>query len=124
MLAHVGTKQTNNLDDVKVVQKLLQLCSKGSEFASEIGLPAISGKFDAATGFWIYRFQDLDRRKMPSNVIDGTISPARGGSYGGGTWTIISMNFFAKETRSAGLCRFHRQGRGHHVAAPLSRARG
>ena len=110
VLSHVGTKQTNNLDDVKVVQKLLQLCSKGSDFASEIGLPAISGKFDAATGFWIYRFQDLDRRKMPSNVIDGTISPARGGSYGGGTWTIISMNLFAKERDPQGFADFIAKG--------------
>jgi hypothetical protein len=110
VLAHVGTKQANNLDDVKVVQKLLQLCSKGSEFAAEIGLPAISGRFDAATGFWIYRFQDIDRRKSPSTVIDGIVSPARGGSYGGGTWTIISMNLFAKEKDPQGFANFVAKG--------------
>jgi hypothetical protein len=110
VLDHVGPKLTNNLDDVKVVQKLLQLSSKGSEFASEIGLPAISGRFDAATGFWIYRFQDIDRHKSPSNVIDGKISPARGGSYGGGTWTIISMNAFAKERDPQGYAAFIAKG--------------
>jgi hypothetical protein len=110
VLDRVGTKQANSVDDVKIVQKLLQLCSKGSEFASEIGLPPITGRFDAATGFWIYRFQDIDHKKMPSNIIDGIISPAHGGSYGGGTWTIISMNLFAKEKDPQGHADFVASG--------------
>ena len=110
VMGRVGTKEPNNVDDVKVVQKLLQLCSRGSEFASEIGLPTVSGRFDAATGFWIYRFQDIDRKKTPSSIIDGVISPARGSSYGGGTWTIISMNLFAKEKDPQGYAAFVAKG--------------
>ncbi len=104
VLKHVGPGKPNDNDDVRLIQRLLQLCATGSEFAADIGLPNLTGKFDAATGFWIFRFQEVDRRKNPTQVIDGIVSPATGGRYNAASpWTIISMNEFAQRKNPAGL---------------------
>src|SRR5579871_3607112 len=77
----VGPDQTNNADDVKVVQKLLQMAAKGTPVG--IDTPNITGKFDAATGFWAYHIQvALHDGTHPNQIIDGIVSPAHGSAYG------------------------------------------
>jgi len=96
VLGRVGPDQPNNPDDVRVVQSLLQMCARGKAFAASIGVPQATGRFDAATGFWIYETQHGRR----GQVVDGVVSPAHGAHYapGGGIWTIVIFNYIAKST--------------------------
>jgi hypothetical protein len=94
VLGRVGPGEPNNPDDVRVVQRLLQLASRGGAVATSIGVPQLTGHFDAATGFWIYHTQNFFRGQK----VDGVVSPAHGAHYapGGGVWTIVLFNQYAK----------------------------
>jgi hypothetical protein len=95
VLARVGPTETNTSDDVRVVQRLLQMCARGSNIGARIGMPQPTGNFDAATGFWIFYTQAGQRRGV---IVDGIVSPAHGAHYapGGGVWTIVIFNYLAK----------------------------
>jgi hypothetical protein len=93
----VGPREQNNPDDVRVVQRLLQMCSRGQAFSTSAGVAQVTGHFDAVTGFWIFNVQERIRATMvPSQIVDGIVSPAHGARYGGGIWTIVMLNSVAK----------------------------
>jgi hypothetical protein len=96
VLARVGPGETNNTEDVKVVQRLMQMGARGKAPAASIGVPQVTGHFDAATGFWIYHAQRLYRNL----TVDGIVSPAHGAHYapGGSIWAIVIFNDIAKST--------------------------
>jgi hypothetical protein len=104
VLGRVGPGERNNSDDVKVVQRLLQLASRGGAPAVSFGIPQLTGRFDAVTGFWIYHTQAFFR----GQTVDGVVSPARGAHYapGGGIWTIVLFNEFAKRYSAAEYATF------------------
>ena len=54
VLGRVGPDEPNNADDVRVVQQLLQMSARGKAIAGSVGVPQLTGRFDAATGFWIF----------------------------------------------------------------------
>jgi hypothetical protein len=92
---HVGPGAANKPDDVRVIQRLLQLCAQRAAAATGVSVPQITGRFDGVTGFWIYHAQAYYKRP----TIDGVVSPARGSHYGpgGGVWTIVTLNEYAKK---------------------------
>ncbi len=97
VLQHVGPNQSNNSDDVKVVQELLQMIAKGSGWVATVGVPNVTGQFDSCTGFWIYHAQYIHKQRGHVNqIIDGVVSPAHGTTYApGATWTILAFNQIA-----------------------------
>ena len=104
VLGRVGPGEANNPDDVRVVQRLLQLASRGGGPAVSLGIPQPNGHFDAVTGFWIYHTQNFFRGQK----VDGVVSPAHGAHYapGGGVWTIVLFNEFAKRYSAAEYATF------------------
>lgn len=97
VLQRVGPQEPNDVADVRVVQRLIAMAGRGSS-VSRIGLPAVTGSFDAATGFWIYHLQNVQRRSHPQQIVDGIVSPARGSTYSGNDyWVIVMLNGLAKE---------------------------
>jgi hypothetical protein len=58
----------------------------------------LTGVVDAATIAGIKAFQVGMKRKVPTTVVDGRVSPARNSTtYGGGAvWTIAAMNGFIR----------------------------
>jgi len=99
VLGRVGSREPNNPDDVRVVQRLLQMCSRGKAFSSSVGAAQPTGHFDAVTGFWIFWVQERTRALIShSQIVDGVVSPAHGTHYapGGGIWTIVMLNENAK----------------------------
>ena len=99
VLGRVGPSEPNSPDDVRVVQRLLQMASRGKAFAASIGVPQATGRFDAVTGFWIFDVQ----ASFKHQIVDGVVSPAHGTHYAptGGIWTIVLFNDFAKRTSPA-----------------------
>jgi hypothetical protein len=101
VLQRVGPTESNNSDDVKVIQQLLQMICKGeSKVYKDIGYPQVTGHFDAATGFWIYDAQATSKKRpelhLGATIVDGIVSPARGSHYGPhGIWTIVFFNLWA-----------------------------
>jgi hypothetical protein len=93
----VGPEERNDTEDVKIVQKLLQMAGKGAEVS--IDVPNLTGKFDAATGFWIYHVQSrVKDGGHPNQIVDGVVSPAHGSVYGPkAIWTIVLFNHFANK---------------------------
>lgn len=95
---HVGgTKSCSNLhDDVMLVQFFLrELVPKFGSDRKVQELPALSGKFDGLTGFWIYHWQNSGEG---STEIDGVISPAKGLTYSSSkAWVIAQLNFSYKK---------------------------
>src|SRR6476660_774668 len=81
VLGRVGPKEQNNADDVRVVQRLLQMCARGSRIGGNLGMPQPSGHFDAATGFWIFYIQYDYKQHFGGTQIDGVVSPAHGSHY-------------------------------------------
>jgi len=55
VLKRVGPTEINDPSDVKVVQALIRMHT--SAFAKKVGVPQVTGNFDAATGFYIYDTQ-------------------------------------------------------------------
>ncbi len=104
VLGRVGPGEPNNPDDVRVVQRLMQMGSRGRSASASIGVPQVTGHFDAVTGFWIYHTQAFFR----GQTVDGVVSPARGAHYapGGGIWTIVLFNEFAKRYSAAEYATF------------------
>ncbi len=113
VLGRVGPKEQNSSDDVRVVQRLLQIGSLGGQLAASVGVPQLTGHFDAATGFWIFRFQEVYKRtKNKSQIVDGIVSPAHGAVFGGGAvWTIVIMNEYAKDHNPAEYAAFLAQSK-------------
>jgi hypothetical protein len=107
VLGRVGPKEPNNPDDVRVVQRLLQMGSRGAGFATSMGVPQPTGRFDAVTGFWIFYAQNIFKARH-GEIVDGVVSPAHGAHYapGGGIWTIVIFNFFAKQSSPADYATF------------------
>ena len=104
VLGRVGADEANNPDDVKVVQRLLQMAARGKAFAGSIGIPQVTGHFEATTGFWVYRMQNAFKHQ----VVDGVVSPAHGTHYapGGGIWTIVLFNDYARSNSAAEYATF------------------
>lgn len=97
VLGKVGPGEANAADDVRVVQRLIQIAGKNKAAAVGIGLPGVSGHFDAATGFWIYHLQNYQVGRHPHQIVDGIMSPAHGAAYAAHTyWAIVLLNSFAK----------------------------
>ncbi len=95
----VGPVEANSSDDVLVVQRLLQMCSRGGTFSSKVGAAVPTGRYESVTGFWIFWVQDRVKAMFTrSQIVDGIVSPARGAHYapGGGIWTIMVLNEQAK----------------------------
>jgi hypothetical protein len=84
----------NHSEDVLFVQ----FCFKGSgspvpELVPVFQAVQLTGTMDPATLNAIRVTQERFRRNEPSVVVDGRVSPARGGySYGGANWTIVQYN--------------------------------
>jgi hypothetical protein len=107
VLRKVGPKEANQHDDVLVVQALLRLAGTGQDLAAQVGAPEISGRFDAATGFWIFRIQHYYKQQYSAQIVDGVVSPAYGGMYAhGAAWTIVMLNFLANKNNPAGYKQF------------------
>jgi hypothetical protein len=87
----VGFNEQNDPDDVRVVQNLLPAITLHKRLAGSIGIPQVTGRYDALTGFWIFNWQAMTQ---DDNVqIDGVVSPAQKGAYYGETaWLIVRMN--------------------------------
>ena len=107
VLNRVGPTEPNNPDDVKVVQTLLRMLK--SNFSKKVGVPQVTGNYDASTGFWIYDQQYFYKSKAGHHnvVVDGVISPARGAAYSAGAeWTIVLFNYQAKRDSPAEYAAF------------------
>jgi len=103
----VGPKEANQRDDVFVVRALLRLAATGQNLAAEIGVPDENGRFDATTGFWIFRIQHYYKQQHPAQIIDGVVSPAHGATYAHGiAWTIVMLNFLASKNNPVGYKNF------------------
>src|SRR5215468_10541065 len=103
----VGPSETNGNADVRVVQRLIQMGARSSASAVKIGLPAASGSYDAATGFWIYHVQFIQKVRHPLQIIDGIVSPAHGASYAPNThWAIVLFDALAKDNNGGEYAAF------------------
>ncbi len=99
VLKRVGPGEANDAADVRVVQRLIQLAGKGTASGVKIGLPTVTGTYDAATGFWIYHVQRVQKRSHPLQIVNGIVSPAHGSAYASNThWAIVLLNALAKDT--------------------------
>lgn len=107
----VGPSELNNSSDVRVVQRLIQMGARGTSAGVKIGLPAATGNYDAATGFWIYHVQFIQKRSHPNQIVDGIVSPAHGSSYAPDThWAIVLFNALAKDQSPAEFASFLSSG--------------
>lgn len=84
----------NNPTDVELVQFLLLSAINRTNVPGTEGMarPLVNGRYDAVTGFWIYRFQDGMKRHGAHTVVDGVVSPARAVSFGSHDYTIVWLN--------------------------------
>ena len=97
----VGPDGANDPGDVRLVQRLTNMAAKIGTKGSRIGLPSVTGQFDAATGFWIYNLQAHMKNSHPNQIVDGIVSPARGSTYTANTsWTIALLNYYANQGSS------------------------
>ena len=112
VLKRVGPGEVNDAGDVRVVQRLIQMGAKGASAAvRSVGLPSVTGTYDATTGFWIYHVQRVQRGSHPLQIIDGIVSPAHGASYASNTrWAIVLLNAFAKDHSPAEFSAFVSSG--------------
>jgi hypothetical protein len=92
-VGHPRRGGVNNFNDVQAVQALIDLYLAFGP-AMQLGLPDVTGTFDSTTGYWIFEAQVALRKRFPSEIIDGIVSPAHDGmaTYGTGAWTIIELN--------------------------------
>ncbi len=119
VLQHVGAGKPNNPDDVKVVQELLKMTAKGQPVVAEIGVPGLTGRFDACTGFWIFHSQAHNKQAGHTRqIVDGIVSPARDSTYAdNATWTIIQFNFLAWKSDPRGYAQFFERWAASSMAA-------
>jgi len=98
VLKGVGPGEVNDADDVRVVQRLIQIAGKTGSAEVRTFLPSVTGRFDAPTGFWIYHLQTLMKYQHPRQIIDGVVSPAHGANYASNTsWAIVLLNLAARD---------------------------
>jgi len=98
VLKCVGPGEVNEAADVRVVQRLIQIAGRTSPAEVKIFLPSVTGRFDAATGFWIFYVQRMLKGIHPLQIIDGVVSPARGACYASNTsWAIVLLNLSARD---------------------------
>lgn len=96
----VGASPAQNLrEDLLLVQFAFSWIASsptpgtGAKLAAAAKAVRLTGAIDAATISAIQAMQERRKEQFPGTVVDGRVSPARGGtSYGGGRWTIISIN--------------------------------
>lgn len=96
----VGAMPATNLrEDVLFVQfAFVVIASSPSpiaspEFKAAVAAVKMTGVADAVTINAITAAQKESNRLGSSNVVDGRVSPAKGGySYGGTLWTIVHLN--------------------------------
>jgi hypothetical protein len=101
----VGPRQTNDSEDIKVVQNLLHAVALSRPLAG-VPAPLVNGRFDAPTGFWIFYLQ-ATLHQGGHGVVDGIVSPSRGGaSFGSNTWFIARLNAAAWRANPATYARF------------------
>ncbi len=55
----------------------------------------INGQMDVHTAYWIHAANAQHSRRYEF-AEEGTISPARGSSFGGDTWSIVKLNYTLK----------------------------
>jgi hypothetical protein len=111
VLKRVGPKEANDAADVRVVQRLIQMAAKGSSAGVKIGVPSVTGTYDAATGFWIFYTQAIQKSSHPHQIIDGIVSPAHGSAYSPNThWAIVLLNVLAKRQSPAEFSAFLASG--------------
>jgi hypothetical protein len=111
VLKRVGPGEVNDAADVRVVQRLIQMGGKGSSDAANVGLPSVTGKYDAVTRFWVYHLQRVLKGAHPLQIVDGIVSPAHGASYASNTyWAIVLLNEFAKKHSPADYSAFLASG--------------
>lgn len=92
-----GYDAKNDPDDVMIVQRLIRMINIPT--TQQYERPALTGKIDAVTCFWIFAFQKSRHRYARGVVVDGLVSPARGSTYfKGAPWTIIQLCSTASET--------------------------
>jgi len=102
----VGFKQPNAPDDVQLVQFFLREEMKTRADLIPLGIPTLSGKFDAVTGFYLYLWQNKANR----SVVDGIVSPAHGVQYGAAAssvWLIVDLNNVLKTINPTGFEKLH-----------------
>ncbi|MCL4744890.1 MAG: hypothetical protein KJZ83_05700 [Burkholderiaceae bacterium] len=94
----VGPTKTsaNALDDVMLTQLLLGLFigHLSTRNPKSLALPAISGTFDATTGYWIFEFQSRMQVGNISQAVDGWLSPCStpNGRHSKGEFMIYRLN--------------------------------
>lgn len=94
---------TNNAADVSLVQSLIKMCTPVYRANHHFPPPEATGKLDPITGFYIFEIQWRMKQREPNTVVDGCVSPASTGGYGGGTWfTIVQLNIAAHKSDPAG----------------------
>jgi hypothetical protein len=102
----VGPGQINAPEDVKVVQNLLHAIALSQAGRAGITAPQVTGRFDAPTGFWIFYLQST-LRTGGAGVVDGIVSPARGGAFFGATpFFIVHLNAAAYRANRSTFERF------------------
>jgi hypothetical protein len=90
--------QNSKPDDVLLVQFLLRKCAEISEVAVNPARKArllqvpTTGFCEENTIDGIRAIQEQMKEKNPGTVVDGRISRAQGYIYGGGAWTIVTLN--------------------------------
>lgn len=95
--AKVGTESdcVNRPNDVEAVQRLLNFfLPKTSIFKFGFGPVKTDGKFDALTGFYLFKLQRGGiLAGFKSDVVDGCVSKATAFGYGANTqFTIVALN--------------------------------
>lgn len=90
---------SNKTEDVLLVQFAFSIIGKQPDphTAPELTAAAktlrVTGTIDATTINAIRVHQQCTKRNRPGQVIDGRVSPAKGGyNFGGGIWTICYLN--------------------------------
>jgi hypothetical protein len=102
----VGFKEANLPDDVQLVQFFLREEMKSRADLLPLGIPTLSGKFDAVTGFYLYLWQNKAKRP----IVDGVVSPAHGVHYGGSAssvWLIVDLNNVFRTAKPAEFEKLH-----------------
>lgn len=113
-----GFSEPNLATDVELLNTLVVI-AMGHPSIQRFGIkgnaikPNRTTVFDPILGFWIFRFQQID--KQPAS--DGVASPARGFSFAPGhPWVIVTINQYARE---ADLDLWTNLNRNKHVSAAL-----
>lgn len=95
--AVVGAAPAANLrEDVLLVQFLFSVIAKtvvDPAAKAVLGAVQVTGVVDAPTIAAIKDIQTRHKMNSPGAIVDGRVSPAKGGySYGSGHWTITRLN--------------------------------